>query len=248
MKNIHLLPIGLERDIKSPIIWEYPNTNEYRYSLHKEMNKEVGYNMYITSDEEIKEGDWFLWDDKGVTYLCKRNYTEVGLYHQDNGGVLEGIGISHESKATHTYIVYLKDCKKITLTTDPDLIADGVQVIDNEFLQWFIKHPTCEEVLTSLEENENGLVEYVIWKRYYTDRKPQEEPKQETLEEAAERLCLNIDRPIFKQGAKWQAERSYSDEEALDLLEKYSKHIQENFSPSKTVLSPKDWFEQNKKK
>jgi hypothetical protein len=33
--------------------------------------------------------------------------------------------------------------KKIILTTDPTLIADGVQAIDDEFLQWFIKNPSC---------------------------------------------------------------------------------------------------------
>jgi hypothetical protein len=36
--------------------------------------------------------------------------------------------------------------KKIILTTDQDLIADGVQAIDNEFLEWFVKNPSCEYV------------------------------------------------------------------------------------------------------
>jgi hypothetical protein len=36
--------------------------------------------------------------------------------------------------------------KKIILTTDPDLIADGVQAIDDEFLEWFVKNPSCDEV------------------------------------------------------------------------------------------------------
>lgn len=35
---------------------------------------------------------------------------------------------------------------KIILTTDPDLIKDGVQAIPDEFLEWFIKNPSCEEV------------------------------------------------------------------------------------------------------
>jgi hypothetical protein len=30
--------------------------------------------------------------------------------------------------------------KKIILTTDLDLIKDGVQSIDNEFLEWFVKN------------------------------------------------------------------------------------------------------------
>ena len=36
--------------------------------------------------------------------------------------------------------------KKIILTTDEDLIAKGVQPIDEEFLQWFVKNPTCTKV------------------------------------------------------------------------------------------------------
>jgi hypothetical protein len=36
--------------------------------------------------------------------------------------------------------------KKIILTTDIDLIKDGVQAIDDEFLEWFVKNPNCEEV------------------------------------------------------------------------------------------------------
>jgi len=36
--------------------------------------------------------------------------------------------------------------KKIILTTDQDLIKEGVQAIDDEFLEWFVKNPSCEEV------------------------------------------------------------------------------------------------------
>lgn len=36
--------------------------------------------------------------------------------------------------------------KKIILTTDQDLIKDGVQAIDDEFLEWFVKNPSCEEI------------------------------------------------------------------------------------------------------
>ena len=40
-----------------------------------------------------------------------------------------------------------KNCKKIILTTDQDLIKDGVQAIDDEFLEWFVKNPSCEFVV-----------------------------------------------------------------------------------------------------
>ena len=42
--------------------------------------------------------------------------------------------------------VFQPDGKKIILTTDGDLINDGVQPIDDEFLEWFVKNPNCEKV------------------------------------------------------------------------------------------------------
>ena len=35
---------------------------------------------------------------------------------------------------------------KVILTTNDLLIKDGVQAIDDEFLEWFVKNPSCEEV------------------------------------------------------------------------------------------------------
>ncbi len=56
----------------------------------------------------------------------------------------------------------------------------------------------------------------------------QEEPKQETLEEAAKEGYNNMPfgiglikrRSVFLLGAKWQAERMYSDEEVIKIVEK----------------------------
>jgi hypothetical protein len=45
-----------------------------------------------------------------------------------------------------------KGCQKIILTTDQDLIADGVQEIDDEFLEWFVKNPSCEELKVEKDE------------------------------------------------------------------------------------------------
>jgi hypothetical protein len=36
--------------------------------------------------------------------------------------------------------------KKIILTTDTGLIKNGIQAIDDEFLEWFVKNPSCEWV------------------------------------------------------------------------------------------------------
>jgi hypothetical protein len=62
--------------------------------------------------------------------------------------------------------------KKIILTTDQDLIKDGVQKIDDEFLEWFVKNPNCERV-------ETIKVPYFDESGYsYLSIIPKEEPKQ----------------------------------------------------------------------
>jgi hypothetical protein len=94
-------------------------------------------NIYITSDEVIKEGDWFIeLDLKGTRssyinkpYLCDIGNTGGFILTKNNGN-----------------FPFPKHCKKIILTTDIDLIKDGVQAIDDEFLEWFVKNPTCEWV------------------------------------------------------------------------------------------------------
>jgi hypothetical protein len=48
--------------------------------------------------------------------------------------------------------------KKVILTTDSTLIADNVQVIDDEFLEWFVKNPSCEFVKVNKEWNEERII------------------------------------------------------------------------------------------
>jgi hypothetical protein len=62
--------------------------------------------------------------------------------------------------------------KKIILTTDnKDLIKDGVQAIDDTFLEWFVKNPSCERVEIRDYKLHFGSTIYKIII-------PQEEPKQ----------------------------------------------------------------------
>jgi hypothetical protein len=54
------------------------------------------------------------------------------------------------------YIKTTTGYKKIILTTDPKLIADGVQSIDDEFLEWFCsKNGNVDYVDVVIEEDEN---------------------------------------------------------------------------------------------
>jgi hypothetical protein len=74
----------------------------------------------------------------------------------------------------------------------------------------------------------------------------QEEPKKETLEEAA-KIHLNSgkipnDYQSFIQGAKWQAERIYSEEEVKHLI-----HQACYFSGVRVFQKFDKWFSQFKK-
>ena len=70
---------------------------------------------------------------------------------------------------------------------------------------------------------------------------------QETLEEVAERKFQNIgDRLIFEDGAKWQQERSYSEEDmAESFMACWKANVPEGFE---CKLAFNEWFEQFKKK
>ena len=84
--------------------------------------------------------------------------------------------------------------KKVILSTDQDSIKDGVQAIPDDFLEWFVKNPSCEEVEVSdyikqigWESDENGR-DMILNKRFYEIIIPKEEPKQETLEKITEQI------------------------------------------------------------
>jgi hypothetical protein len=226
MKEIHLIPT----DRPSRLHFDGKLFLSPNYQDSKTINSTVeGRNIYITSDEEIKEGDWGL-SKLNEVILFGRSYNE-------------------------------KFYNKIILTTDQDLIADGVQAIDDTFLEWFVKNPSCEEfevekksyieikeisyegdfqnieyvnykiiipqgdvnffqiTVNAFEKSMNLNLEYIEEPKYSEDEFEtqsriinkvwDEEAKQETLEEAAENYSQgwgeNDDVKSFIAGAKWQA-------------------------------------------
>ena len=303
MKNIHLIPTDKPSRLYLAYDKDYYLSVEHFIQLDTKNYK--SFNIYITSDEEIKEDEYYLGEDNNIYCLV----TTVNF----NG-------------------------KKIILTTDGDLIKDGVQSIDDEFLEWFVKNPNCEEAKVEITEisciipNFGDVDKYRIAipkeesKQTDENGKPLTywgglaEPKQETLEDYLQRLkerrteddykytdedfekykeyisdcckngmsvykCLefmyfaekDIDNQLFNRehkqetleeasskvahmlgtkdsfeyvkmsfelGAKWQQNRSYSEEEVLELL------LKMNDWPTTFVSEEevKEWFEQFKKK
>jgi hypothetical protein len=121
-------------------------------NIHK-----IGKELFITSDEEIKEDTKPCW--------C--------IDAKDNS-----INYYQGALPLYNYIGY----KKIILTTDQSL--DGVQAIDDEFLQWIVKNPSCDEVevgygwIRLTETDNEGYWVSIPDKQFEMQ---QEEPKQETL-------------------------------------------------------------------
>jgi hypothetical protein len=226
-------------------------------NIHK-INK----NIYITSDEEIKDVDYRL--------NIQRDYFKKS----------DKEGLDYYNKRNDIF-------KKIILTTDQDLIKDGVQSIDDEFLQWFVKNPSCESVEVEYDKDVLSYgVDLAKIYGYYKIIIPQEEPKmiecyfipsnntsstticgncgkekflhtigsgiktskQQTLEEASWRFnpLKKLDgeflRTAFIKGAKWQEERMYSEE---DLRNAYRWGTIVNQGTKKHF---NEWFEQFKKK
>ncbi len=134
MKNLYLLPTYQQsRLVKIKDTFFLTTTDDIPGGTF--------YNIHITNDEEIGEGDWYL-------------DTTVNVIFKNDKLFLNGTGY-----------------KKIILSTDPELIADGIQAIDDEFLLWFVKNNSCEFVVidwSPLSKNLYG------WKIII----PQEEPKR----------------------------------------------------------------------
>jgi hypothetical protein len=73
------------------------------------------------------------------------------------------------------YLTDLSECKLIIMTTDPELIKDGVQPIDNTFLEWFINNSSCKSVKIESWQTKGE------WELEYKIIIPKEEPKQSTV-------------------------------------------------------------------
>jgi hypothetical protein len=67
---------------------------------------------------------------------------------------------------------------------------------------------------------------------------------EETLEEAAEKYKINIKEAI-QFGAKWQAEKMYSEEEVIAICRAFATFVMRK-GPS--YKKQQEWFEQFKKK
>jgi hypothetical protein len=235
MKNIHVLPTD-----KPSRLFKHNNAFFIDKEFYESTPRVISQNIYITSDEEIK--DCYVINTKTNNIYFENWYSPTPFI------------------------------KKIILTTDQDLIKDGVQAIDDEFLEWFVKNPGCESVEVVYEpinffNTEKG------WE--YTIIIPKEEhkpilgvdyefsidddglvteipiDKQETLEEASERMeilqKIDCDKMRlyfdggsyslgFNNGAEWQQEQDKNKFSEEDLMESFIEGYKQRAEKSDLIF------------
>jgi hypothetical protein len=200
MKNIHILPTDKPSRLSKDENNKIWLSINFKYGIN-DNNKQ---HIYITSDEEIKD-------------VRQHN----GKWQLEQGQILNKFP---------NYLTDLSECKLVIMTTDEDLIKDGVQSIDDTFLEWFVKNPNCEFVDLDTFSMGNKVLYNVVF--------PKEkqikcycghtitcdcEPLQETIEEAAEKYAelsyYNGDEVnAFIDGVKYQSKRMYSEDEVKEII------------------------------
>ena len=244
MKNIHLI----RTDNPSRLVWQ-KNMNKlilYSRPMDFQKNDLLPHRIYITDNSEIKDGDITIYGKS--LFLVESILHKSGPFRHLNPKIkIQGRFLPDMTIGKFDSLTPLK---KIILTTDDQLIQNGVQAIDDEFLEWFVKNPSCEEVeviknylsnngqwkdvLLPSEWEIDTKIKYKIIIPHKEPKQTDEngkpitywgglvEPKQETLEDAAERYSLELlaskaiqphektfIKSIFIQTAKSDAAKDY---------------------------------------
>jgi hypothetical protein len=125
MKNIHLVLAG-----------------ESRLSLNR------SYRDYAIGTE-VSKPYWIYSQYKHHMSVTDASVRPHNMYITNDEEIKKGdwcIDVIHNTICKRNSDNYRKQYKKIILTTDQDLIKDGVWGIEDGFLEWFVKNPTCEYV------------------------------------------------------------------------------------------------------
>jgi hypothetical protein len=194
-------------------------------------------------------------------YITSKEY--IGLsYYLDGDLVRKGVIDDKD------YWEVRKDYEKIILTTDPKLIEDGVQAIDDEFLEWFVKNPSCEFVEVKTDEcpwfvNGGKQIEY---REYTYIEIPKEEPKQEhnkylsccrskeechckeePKQEPGKETADYIDRHIVEALVEVAKQKMYSEEDMKSSFQ-VGFNVGYNDEESPSYLTFEEWIKEYKKK
>jgi len=207
MKNIHLVPT------KEPSRLCYDKDNNLLFAPNDGFNIADGkQQIYITSDRKAKKGDSVI---------------------LPNGGMLKNI----REWEVENYLKNGVDIKVIALATEEDLVSNGIQAIDDEFLEWFVKNSSCEFIETKLInfEIDMGLGDSCVeYGSYYEIIFPKEEPKSLNLKELESKLDNILENETKESLTDWlnskklqkqeceYLKRSSMDKEIEEAAEKYA--------------------------
>ena len=183
---------------KPSILGRFIDTNNLFLRVSNDIPRGENVNIYITSDEEIKD----VRPHKGKWHLEKENILNK----------------------FPDYLTDLSECKLVIMTTDDDLINDGVQAIDDEFLEWFVKNPSCEFVMTIPDVIGLRDVFQPTGKDLYKIIIPKEETKPKTMLESLQEYFKNT--PKEKVLEDWN-EFQHLDEEGITVKEFLENQKQE---------------------
>jgi hypothetical protein len=256
MKNVHLIPTD-----EPSRLGRFVDTGNLYLRTPSELPRGENVSVYITDDSEIKDG-YYL----DLTH----NIIMKAVFYPSSD----------------------KNCKKIILTDNEQLINVGVEEIPNDFLEWLVKSPSCQyggykdiawnQIITLKEKPKQYPIggyapgfyscECITCKTEFMGDKlaiqcepcaiktTQEEPKQETIEEAAERIWLDskshlTSKNSFIAGAKSNNARDYwfsqfQKQDKTKFSEEDMKAAWENGMKSAIVLNAsfEMWLKQFKNK
>ena len=174
----------------------------------------IGKELFITNDEEIGTDEYYF-------HLKNNEYYNSGRIEEFDKD--------------------MKFWRKIILTTNQDLIKEGIQAIDDEFLEWFVKNPNCEEV----EVKKDKFFESVNY-HFYKIIVPKKEPK---ITNCGNNNCQSgvINGVNPKLCRKCNPKEEIKQERSYSEMQEYATFCIECDRKEMPLLLVEDWYKHYKK-
>jgi len=229
------------------------NNEYYNSGRIEELDKDMKFwkKIILTTDPDLIKDKVLAINDEFLEWFVKNTNCEqisVEEVYFHGNGYYKASELSEQEREKYSF---MKEYKIIIPKeeTKPKTMLES--------LQEYFKNTPKEKVLEDWNEFQHLDNEGITVKEFL------ENQKQETLKEAAreynKRGQLGFEKAAdtetaFLRGAKWQQERSYSEEELLILLKKFktdiinSTELDDDFETLVCDIKTNKWFEQFKKK
>lgn len=163
--------------------------------------------------------EYLQWKLAKNVYISSDEETKEGWYiNKSTNQIIKRLG-------------YDENWKYIMLTTDQDLIKNGVQAINNEFLEWFVKNPTCENIYVE----EFNYYDIPNWD--YVITIPKEKSKEELLQ---------LERKEFDDFAAAYAINKAKEEVLKNTAEKLEVTVSKELQKQETLLEAAEKYAESK--